>query len=31
MKRISQELEDFSKEIQRMKDDIRERSIDLEL
>jgi peptidoglycan hydrolase CwlO-like protein len=31
MKRLSQELEDFSKEIQRMKDDIRERSIDLEL
>ena len=31
VKRLSQELEDFSKEIQRMKDDIRERSIDLEL
>ena len=31
MKRLSQELEDFSEEIQRMKDDIRERSIDLEL
>jgi len=31
MKRIAKELEDFSKEIQRMKDDIQERTIDLEL
>ena len=31
MKRLSQELEDFSREIQKMKDDIRERTIDLEL
>jgi peptidoglycan hydrolase CwlO-like protein len=31
MKRMGKEINDFSKEIQKMKDDIRERTIDLEL
>lgn len=31
MKKVEKELSDFSKEIQKMKDDIRERTIDLEL
>ena len=31
MKKMGKEIDDFSKEIQKMKDDIRERTIDLEL
>jgi hypothetical protein len=31
MKKVEKELSDFSREIQKMKDDIRERTIDLEL
>jgi len=31
MKKMKKEMNDFSKEIQKMKDDIRERTIDLEL